>query len=177
MTSYLSLHRILSQWPLVALVVSLTMLSAAHGFERFANLAPCALCLHQREAYWAAASIAVLALVASRFSTQRLTAQAFGILLVCAFGAGTIIAGFHVGVEQKWWPGLASCAAGGNLEVGTDLLGSLSKSMEAPGCDKVAWSWLGVSMAGWNMMISAGLTLFSALSALRPEVEKEPVSV
>jgi disulfide bond formation protein DsbB len=154
----------LKQWPLAALGISLAMLAAAHGFERFGKMAPCALCLHQREAYWAAASIAVLALVANRFSSERLTTQAFGLLLACAFGAGAVIAGFHVGVEYKWWAGLATCSGGGTLSVSPDILGSLSKSMEVPSCDKVAWSMAGLSMAGWNMVISAGLALISAIS-------------
>jgi disulfide bond formation protein DsbB len=142
------------------------MLGAAHAFENFGNMPPCALCLHQREAYWAAASIAGLALIASRFSTDILTKRAFALLLVCAFVAGAVIAGFHVGVEYKWWPGLPECAAGGDLKVSTDLLGALSTAMEVPACDKVAWSMLGISMAGWNMLISLGLAALSAVSAL-----------
>jgi disulfide bond formation protein DsbB len=152
-------------WPLLALGASLGMLAAAHAFEKFGGLAPCALCLHQREAYWAAASIAALAVFATRFATDNLTRTAFAMLLTCAFGAGAVIAGFHMGVEFKWWPGLPECAGGGPLTVSNDILGTLSKSMDVPACDKVAWSFLGLSMAGWNMLISlglAGLSLFSA---------------
>jgi disulfide bond formation protein DsbB len=155
----------LKNWPLAALLASLGMLGGAHAFEKFGNMVPCALCLHQREAYWAAASIAVLALIATRFATDTLTKRAFALLLFCAFGAGAIIAGFHVGVEYKWWPGLAECAGGGELKVSPDLLGTLSNSMEVPSCDKVAWSMLGISMAGWNMLISLGLAALSAVSA------------
>jgi disulfide bond formation protein DsbB len=163
----------LGRWPLIALIASLSMLGAAHGFERFGNMPPCALCLHQREAYWAAASIAVLALVATRLSNDRLTAKAFGLLLVCAFGAGAVIAGFHVGVEQKWWAGLATCTGGGPVSVTPDLLGTLSKSMEAPSCDKIAWSFAGVSMAGWNMVVSSGLAFMSGLSVFSSGVSKD----
>jgi disulfide bond formation protein DsbB len=155
----------LKNWPLAALFASLGMLGAAHAFETFGNMAPCALCLHQREAYWAAASIAVLALIATRFATDILTKRAFALLLFFAFVAGAVIAGFHVGVEYKWWPGLPECAAGGNLKVSTDLLGALSNAMEVPSCDKVAWSMLGISMAGWNMLISLGLAVLSVASA------------
>jgi disulfide bond formation protein DsbB len=168
---------VLARWPAFALGISMAMLATAHGFERFGKMVPCALCLHQREAYWAAASIAVLALVAHHFSRERLTTQAFGLLLVCAFGAGAIIAGFHVGVEYKWWAGLATCAAGGSLEPSTDLLGALSNTMGAPACDQVAWSMFGLSMAGWNMVISAGLALMSLLSVLALHEKKEPAIV
>jgi disulfide bond formation protein DsbB len=168
---------ILSRWPLVALGVSLAMLGAALGFERFGNMVPCILCIHQREAYVAAAVIAVFALIANRMSSDRLSGQAFGILLACAFGAGAVVAGFHMGVEFKWWEGLKTCSGGGKLVVTTDILGTLSKSMEAPSCDKVAWSMLGLSMAGWNMLISSGLALMSVLSVVALQEKKAPAHV
>jgi disulfide bond formation protein DsbB len=150
-------------------MASLSMLAAAHGFERFGNMPPCALCLHQREAYWGALSIAMLALIVDRFRPNILGTRALTLLLACAFGAGALIAGFHVGVEYKWWPGLAECAAGGKMDMSGDLLGALSKSMEVPACDKVAWSMLGISMAGWNMLISLGLAAASLLATLYPD--------
>jgi disulfide bond formation protein DsbB len=162
------LNQTLLQWPFVALGVSLTMLGAAHAFERFGNMPPCALCLHQREAYWAAVAVAILAIIAGRLRSDIMGKRAFGLLLACAFGAGTLIAGFHVGVEYKWWPGLAECAGGGSYQASGDLLGALSKSMDVPACDKVAWSMLGVSMAGWNMLISLGLSAISMLVVARP---------
>jgi disulfide bond formation protein DsbB len=54
----------LSRWPMLALAASLAMLAAAHAFEKFGNMPPCALCLHQREAYWAAVAVSLLALAA-----------------------------------------------------------------------------------------------------------------
>lgn len=178
MQSTTSLSRLIPNWPLIALVASLGMLGAAHGFEKIGNMPPCALCLHQREAYWAAASIAVLALVAGRIQNDGLTKRAFGLLLFCAFGAGALIAGFHVGVEYKWWAGLATCTGGGELNVSTDLLGTLSNKMDVPACDKVAWSFLGISMAGWNMFVSlalASLSVFYAMAASGQKVKAQHV--
>jgi disulfide bond formation protein DsbB len=167
----------LKNWPLVALLASMGMLAAAHSFERFAHLPPCALCLHQREAYWAAAGVALLGTLANRYRPDPLGTRAFNLLLVCAFGAGALIAGFHVGVEFKWWAGLAECAAGGPYNPSGDLLGSLSKSMDVPACDKVAWSMLGLSMAAWNMLISLGFAGVSALAMLYPWPVKETANV
>ena len=164
---------ILIHWPVVALISSLAMLGAAHAFERFGNMAPCALCLHQRDAYWAAASVAALAVIVMRFRPDTLGARAFGALLFCAFGAGALLAGFHAGVEFKWWPGPAECAAGGVSQVSGDLLGALSKTMEVPSCDKVAWSLFGVSMAGWNMLISLCLATITILASIYPNGMKE----
>lgn len=159
---------IMARWPLIALAASAFMLSAAHVFETVWKLPPCALCLHQREAYWAAGSIALIAAIAERFRDDVLSQRAFALLLTCAFGAGAVIGGFHFGVEYKWWPGLAACAGGGNYDTSADLLGALSKSMDVPACDKVAWSLLGVSMAGWNTLISLGLMGVSFTRALTP---------
>jgi disulfide bond formation protein DsbB len=167
----------LSKWPLIALATSLAMLAAAHSFEKFGNMPPCALCLHQREAYWAAVAVSLLSLIVGKFRPDPLSQRAFGLLLMCAFGAGALTAGFHVGVELKWWPGLAECAGGGKYNVSGDILGALSQSMDVPACDKVAWSLFGISMAGWNMLVSLGLVVLSALSIVFPEGFKEKTNV
>jgi disulfide bond formation protein DsbB len=152
---------IFQRWPLLAFAASAFMLAGAHGFETIGKMPPCALCLHQREAYWAAMAISALGIIATRVNTDRITAQAIALLLALAFFAGASIAGFHVGVEYKWWPGLAECAGGGPYDTSNDLLGALSQNMDVPSCDKVAWSMLGISMAGWNMLISLGLAATS----------------
>jgi disulfide bond formation protein DsbB len=159
----------LSNWPAGALLASLAMLGAAHAFETFGNMVPCALCLHQREAYWAAAWVGLLGAIANHFRPDILSSRAFALLLACAFGAGALIAGFHVGVEFKWWPGLAECTGGGNYKPSGDLLGALSKTMDVPACDKIAWSMLGVSMAGWNMLISLVLAGVSIVTIVYPK--------
>ncbi len=159
---------ILAHWPWIALASSLAMLAIAHGFERFGGLAPCALCLHQREAYWIAAAIAALALLARRMDGAEMTNRALNLLLTFAFVGGAIVAGFHMGVEYKWWPGLPSCTAASSGAVPTDLLGALSKPLHVAGCDEAAWIFLGLSMAGWNMLISLKLAIYSGLSAFYP---------
>jgi disulfide bond formation protein DsbB len=159
---------ILAQWPWIALASSLSMLAIAHGFERFGGLAPCALCLHQREAYWIAAAIAALALLARRMEGAELTNRALNLLLTFAFVGGAIVAGFHMGVEYKWWPGLPSCTAASSGAVPTDLLGALNQPLHVVGCDEAPWIFLGLSMAGWNMLISLKLAIYSGLSVFYP---------
>jgi disulfide bond formation protein DsbB len=159
---------ILAQWPWIALASSLSMLAIAHGFERFGGLAPCALCLHQREAYWIAAAIATLALLARRMEGAEVTNRALNLLLTFAFVGGAIVAGFHMGVEYKWWPGLPSCTAASSGAVPTDLLGALNQPLHVAGCDKAPWIFLGLSMAGWNMLISLKLAIYSGLSVFYP---------
>jgi len=159
---------IFAQWPWIALASSLSMLAMAHGFERFGGLAPCALCLHQREAYWIAAAIAALALLARRLEGAELTNRALNLLVTFAFVGGAVVAGFHMGVEYKWWPGLPSCSGIGGGAVPTDPLAALSQPMHVVACDEAAWIFLGLSMAGWNMLISLKLAVYSGLSVLYP---------
>lgn len=159
---------ILAQWPWIALGSSLSMLAMAHGFERFAGLAPCALCLHQREAYWIAAALAALALLVRRMDGAEMANRALNLLLTFAFIGGAIVAGFHMGVEYKWWPGLPSCTGVSSNSVPTDLLGALSQPINVVACDEAAWIFLGLSMAGWNMLISLKLAIYSGLSVFFP---------
>jgi disulfide bond formation protein DsbB len=161
-----------ARWPLIALIASLAMLAAAHGFERFGGLAPCALCLTQREVYWGAATLAGVALAAMRLWPRAAPAQAFNALLGIAFLAGAGVAGFHMGVEFKWWPGPASCAGGGLDGLSVDSLAeALTGAATVVRCDEAAWVFLGLSMAGWNMVISLGLAAVSLVAAMRAAEE------
>jgi disulfide bond formation protein DsbB len=154
-------------WPAYALAASLSLLAAAHGFQHFGGLDPCPLCLRQREAHWIAAGVAATALVLQAWRPSPIAARAFAALLAVSFLASAAVAGFHVGVEFKWWPGLAECGGGGPIDAGADLLGALTRPAAPAGCDTVAWSFLGLSMAAWNMLASLGLFLLSALAAKR----------
>jgi disulfide bond formation protein DsbB len=155
------------RWPLLAGLASLALLAAAHGFERFAGLEPCALCLHQREAHWVTLSVGLLGFGALVLRPHREGAAALCFLLAAGFLAGATIAGFHAGVELKWWPGLAACGIGGGGELDTsDLLGSLSAPQRIVRCDEVPWAFAGISMAGWNMVASLILGAMSLVAAL-----------
>ncbi|MGE0409354.1 MAG: disulfide bond formation protein B [Amphiplicatus sp.] len=158
----------------VALLASAALLLSAHLFE-WAGYAPCALCLDQREAHWAALAIAAGGLGAARLIKARLAAAAAvgAAALVYAVSAG--LAFFHAGVEFGFWPGPASCAgAGGGLASVGELQNALSQKIRGPSCDEAQWRFLGVSMAGYNLLFSAGLfalTLAAALQAARREKE------
>ncbi|MEQ8369805.1 MAG: disulfide bond formation protein B [Alphaproteobacteria bacterium] len=148
--------------PLLLALSSLSLLGGAFAFEIFGGLDPCPLCLWQR---WPHGAVIILALGAFLLDRSgRRTAAA--VVLLAAGGvlaAGVGIAFFHVGVEQGWWPGLAACTAapaGATVEELAQALASQPAS-----CDQVAWSLLGLSMAAYNGLLSAGLALFALLAA------------
>ncbi len=161
-------------WPVAAFAASALMLGAAHAFERFGGYAPCPLCHRQRELYWAALGLASLTLAGyaalSRAPARQRLRQAGCALLGLLFLVGAVVAGYHAGVEWGFWPGPGACAGGGGLEdlTGAAVLDALDKREVVVACDEAAWRLLGVSMAGYNALISAALAGLSFAAAMTP---------
>jgi disulfide bond formation protein DsbB len=139
-----------SQLTALALIGSLGLLGGAFAFQYIGGLAPCQLCLWQR---WPHAAAILIGLVALATGWR-------GLLWLGALAALTTagIGAFHVGVEQGWWQGLASCTAGSIAGISTaDLLNPAADVAAPVRCDEIPWQMLGISMAGWNMILSLGL--------------------
>ena len=84
-----------------------------------------------------------------------------GALAALAIAISGAIGVYHAGVEMGWWEGLTTCTAGGAL--------SLDELMKVPliRCDQIQWSLFGISMAGWNAIISLGSFAVISLLLLR----------
>lgn len=152
---------------------SLALLAGAFAFQHLGGLAPCVLCIWQR---WPHAIAAVLALVAGLLTPAGRGGAAAAWLMVAAgvmLLAGAGIAGFHVGVEQHWWEGTAEC---GTTETAASVAELKARLLETPvaRCDEVAWSLLGISMAGWNLLLSVGLAGLSFLIARKIYGKSKP---
>ena len=161
------LRPFLDRWRLVALLVSAAMLAIAHGFQTFGGLAPCELCLKQRTVYWVAGAVAAVAMGLVRLPGGRRWRQASCWLLALVFLAGVGVAGYHAGVEWKFWPGPQECSGGGKVSV-ADLQALLKGAgQKMPACDQPAWVFAGLSMAGWNTVASLILVASSVAAALR----------
>lgn len=129
---------------------SLGLLLGAFAFQYLGGLQPCTLCLWQRYPHGLAIAIGGVA-----FFWNPRAVLWLGALAVFASAA---IAAFHVGVEQGWWEGLATCSAGSIQGVSVQDLLNPDADVAAPvRCDAIAWSLFGISMAGWNALISVGL--------------------
>ena len=70
-----ALRPFLARWPLVAALVSAAMLAIAHAFERFGGLAPCTLCLRQREVYWVALAVGLVGFALASAIHRRVAGQ------------------------------------------------------------------------------------------------------
>jgi disulfide bond formation protein DsbB len=142
------------------------MLAAAHAFETFGHLPPCHLCLKQREAYWMALAVSAAAIALQRLAPRPPWRCIAGALLAAAFAYGAYLAAFQAGAEWKWWPAPEGCSSAG--PVSASALRALMRGAAAatPPCDKATWIFLGLSMAGWNFLVSAALAALSLASAL-----------
>lgn len=149
---------------LMVLASSVAILLGAFAFQYIGGLQPCILCWWQRYPYMATI---VLSLAAAAIAPTR--PPLAGVLLglsavVFLIGAG--IAAFHVGVEQKWWTGTAECGANFGPAGTVDELRRRLLAQPVVRCDEVAWSLFGISMAGYNFLLSLALAGF-AVHAVR----------
>ena len=145
----------------VAVVGAATILGAwifQYGF----GLKPCPLCLEQRYPYYFAIPLAVMVLAGASVGASRkvLLAALFVIAVGMLWNAG--LASYHAGVEWKWWAGPSECSGElGGLGSAADLLKQL-ESISVVRCDEAAWRFLGLSLAGYNVLISLALALIAA---------------
>lgn len=148
----------------VILVASVVVLGSALLSQYVGGLKPCVLCIYQRIPYVATIGLAGLALAAGFRRNRPRVAFTRWVLWGCAlaFVAGAGIAAYHVGVEQKWWLGTEACTASSGLKAMTvDELRKELLSTPITRCDEVAWSMFGVSMAGYNVLVSLVLASVS----------------
>ena len=132
---------------LTAALGSAGLLLAAFAFQFVGGLAPCVLCIWQRWPHLVAVLIGLIAL-----KSRHPVLPVLGALAALTSAA---IGVFHVGVEQEWWQGLAQCSVNTLSGVSAGDLLNTDVTVGAPAaCDKVAWSFLGLSMAAWNVMAS-----------------------
>ena len=148
-------------WPLLAAIASALMLAVAHGFQTFGHLAPCELCLKQREVYWVALAVGLVGFALGRGLKRPLLINLSSLLLGLIFLFGAGLAGYHAGVEWKWWPGPQACTGQGRATVAAVTALLNGARITGPSCDVAAWRMLGISMAGWNAVVSLGLAVAS----------------
>jgi disulfide bond formation protein DsbB len=153
---------------LVLALASAALLLGALGLQYLGGLPPCRLCIWQR---WPYVALIVLGVVGWRVFPRAALGLAALVLLI---GAGLAV--YHVGVEQGWWALPAGCIAGQGAESIEDLKRLLAEA--PPACDQVGFTLLGLSLAGWNLVVSLLLALFAGAAALgrRPAVRHDPVT-
>nr|WP_301288658.1 MULTISPECIES: disulfide bond formation protein B [Methylorubrum] len=154
---------------IVAFGAALTV-GGALVFEHGLGYVPCKLCLTERVPYYLAVPLALCAVLLP----PRLARFVLGLVaLVLIYGAGLGV--YHAGAEWGFWPGPSDCGGGsgaGPADV-SDFLKNL-ETVRPVDCTAAAWRFLGVSLAGWNALIAAGLGLLAAAAALLAQPSRGP---
>ena len=150
-------------WPVAALVISALMIAIAHAFERFGHLPPCPLCLRQREVYWALIAMTTTGLAIWKIWPKRRFLVALNVMIGLVFGVGVVVAAFHAGVEWKIFPPPTGCAA--PVLVDPFAVKDLNQSFHVADCTAAPFYILGLSMAGWNGVVSLVLSATSFFAA------------
>jgi len=145
---------------LLLALVPAALLAGALGFQHLGGLAPCEMCLWQRWPHVVAAVAATVALKVPEVRTPLLWLAAVSVAVSGAIGV------FHGGVEQGWWEGITTCAA---TRTGPGDFTTAMINAPLIRCDAVPWSFAGLSMAGWNALISLTTALASALLLTRSD--------
>jgi len=151
---------------LVVLAGSTAMILGAWVFELFGGLPPCPLCLKQRWAYYAGIPLlAASCLLLWRGASLKVGAWLLGLGAV-ALLAGALVAAYHAGVEWKLWQGPQTC---GDVDLLKNLNSVLPDLDNAPlvRCDEAPWRLFGLSLAGYNFLISLALGGFAMMSAMK----------
>ncbi len=137
----------------LALIVPVALLGGALGSQYIGGLYPCEMCHWQRWPHYAAVPLALLAIFTRHKLAPAMLFLSLAMLMILTSG---LIGIFHAGVEYGWWEGLTTCStapsAGGDF---------LSDIMETPviSCDQTQWELFGISLAGFNAIISIGTAI------------------
>lgn len=145
------------------LFICVFSLAAAFFAEGFLGLEPCHLCIYQRYPFALGALIGIAGLL----KQQNLRAS-IGLLALSTanYLTNAGIAFYHTGVERQWWESSDLCKLPDFAAKGQTLIENI---LSTPGgrCDQIPWAdpLLGLSMANYNVILCAGLSVFCALSA------------
>src|SRR5580700_7183339 len=138
---------------LAIFVGSAATIVGAWYFEFVLKLPPCPLCLEERLPYHVVIPLSLLmAIAALARAPHKLLATGFVVIIVTALG-GAAIGTYHAGVEWHLWAGRTDCSGPlTDLRAGGSVLNQL-QSINVVRCDEAAWRFLGISLAGYNVLI------------------------
>ena len=151
---------------LLVLLAAAATLGGALVFQHVLGYVPCKLCLEQRQPYYLALPLAAAAALLPR-GLARWVLAGLALLFLASAGLGA----YHAGAEWGFWPGPSDCGGGagpGPTDV-NDFLKTLEQT-RVVSCTEAAWRFLGLSLAGWNVLISlalAGIAAWGAATAAR----------
>jgi disulfide bond formation protein DsbB len=153
---------------LAVAAVAVATLAGAWFFQLVLDIQPCPLCLEQRYAYYLAVPLALLVAVAAARDAPRAPVVAGLVVLAAAALGNAALGSYHAGVEWGLWQGPTDCTGTiGGLGSAGGVLDRLD-SVKVIRCDEVQWRFLGISLAGYNVLISLLMAALAAWGMLHP---------
>jgi disulfide bond formation protein DsbB len=147
-------------------VLSLATLGGAWFFQYVLKLAPCPLCLEQRIPYHIIVPLSLLLMIAALAHAPRMLLMVGFAAIAIAACCNIVLGAYHAGVEWHWWAGPADCSGPlTDLRSGGSLLDQLHR-VNVVRCDEAAWRFLGLSLAGYNVLISLALAIIAGFGLL-----------
>jgi disulfide bond formation protein DsbB len=166
----LSLDRIRSE-PIVTAAaaiaaIGLATILGAYFFQYVLGYRPCPLCLEQRIAYYVAIPLAAMVLLGVSVNSSRkvMTLAFVAIAAAMLWNAG--LGAYHSGVEWQWWEGPKDCSGPVANFGSAGGLADLIQNTRVIRCDEAAWRFLGLSLAGYNVLISLAIAAIAAWGAV-----------
>jgi disulfide bond formation protein DsbB len=149
----------------IVVLVGLATIGGFFFFQYVVGLAPCPLCLDQRNAYYVSVPLAALLWLGAGHGAQRKVLLIGFLVIAAAMLWNTGLSAYHAGIEWKWWPGPQDCTGPiSNVSTAKDLLNQLN-TFSPVRCDEAAWRFLGLSLAGWDVLVSLGLAVVALWGA------------
>ena len=154
---------------LAIFVGSAATILGAWYFQYVMKLRPCPLCLEERLPYHIVIPLSVLLAIAAIVRAPRALIVVGFLAIMAAMLVSAALGAYHAGVEWHWWPGPTDCSGPvTDFTANGPLLNQL-QSIHVVRCDEAAWRFLGLSLAGYNVLISLVLAAIAALGLVRRE--------
>ncbi len=151
---------------LAIFVLSAATILGAWYFQYVLKLLPCPLCLEERLPYHIVIPLSLLMAIAAFVRAPRALIIVGFVAIMAAVLGGAALAAYHAGVEWRWWPGPVDCSGPViDFTARGPLLDQL-QSVKVVRCDEAGWRLFGISLAGYNVLISLALAAIAAFGLL-----------
>jgi disulfide bond formation protein DsbB len=151
---------------LAIFALSAATLLGAWYFEYVVKLPPCPLCLEERLPYHIVIPLSLLMAIAALACAPRALITVGFLAIVAAMLCGAALGAYHAGVEWRWWPGPTDCSGPVTDFTAKGPLLNQLQSIRVVRCDEAAWRFIGISLAGYNVLVSLLLAAIAAFGLL-----------
>jgi disulfide bond formation protein DsbB len=156
---------------LVVFAGSAATILGAWYFQYVIKLPPCPLCLEERVPYHIVIPLSLLLAIAAMARAPRALIVVGFLAIIAAMLVSAGLGAYHAGVEWRWWAGPTDCSGPiSDFSAQGSLLDQL-KSIHIVRCDEAAWTFLGLSLAGYNVLVSLALVAVAVFGLIAARKE------